>query len=79
MNNRLRAASWILCDSDATVKEQLECLENQRHAEICMDCETISPWEPFEKYSPAEILEQIDRLEKEFDQAINHFKNSNHD
>ena len=76
MTNLLRAASFILCGDN--MEEQLESLDNAITRDLCnvQIPSDVAVWEKFEDESAEVIMQIIEDLEIQFDEANQDFVKS---
>ena len=76
MTNLLRAASFVLCGDN--VEEQLNSLDNAIMNNLCNVAipSDVVVWEKFEDESAEVIMQIIEDLEIQFDEAIQDFVKS---
>lgn len=66
MTNRHRAALWLLSDTDIeSVGWKIQDLEEADAGSSA--CMVVNVWKPFEDYTVAKLLEELDKLEEQFD------------
>jgi hypothetical protein len=74
MTNKIRAVLWFLSDTDEhEVKWRIQDLEEA-------DCNTtatnfVNVWQPFEHLTVQELLDEIEKLEEQFDDCQQPLRN----